>query len=101
MDKSKECTECKDKGYGLFDVDSKGILEIQRCDTCEYFASDKEAKEFVEEQKLVKAIDYALTIWAGYMGDLGTWDTEDENAYETLAVWIEDKREIIEDKEEA
>lgn len=35
------------EGWGLFDIDSTGILEIQRCDEANVFASDAEALVFV------------------------------------------------------
>jgi len=40
------CEECKNTG--LFLADSEGHLEIQRCDTCQKFNSDKEAWESVK-----------------------------------------------------
>lgn len=35
------------EGWGLFDVDASGLLEIQRLDEAEVFGSDEEAVGFV------------------------------------------------------
>jgi len=53
---TNKCTECEGKGY-LADVhqySADGILEskvgIERCDTCQVFESDKEAKEHLKRE---------------------------------------------------
>ena len=41
---------CNQEGWTLFDVDSTGLLEIQRDDEAEMFAGDDEAVEFVRRR---------------------------------------------------
>lgn len=36
-----------DEGWGVFDIDSTGYLEIQRLDEAEIFSSDEEARSYV------------------------------------------------------
>ena len=44
---AEKCEACKGEGVLLVDKDHSGKLEIQRCDTCDKFASDNDAVEYV------------------------------------------------------
>jgi hypothetical protein len=54
-------------GWGIFDVDGRGILQIQRLDSVGMFASDEEAVAYVREQatKGSKLCQTALEIVGG------------------------------------
>lgn len=45
------CEECNDKGWIDTYNTSSNTQEIQRCDECKIFVSDKEAKEFINNNK--------------------------------------------------
>jgi hypothetical protein len=45
------CEECNDQGWIDTYNTSSNIQEIQRCDECKVFVSDKEAKEFINQLK--------------------------------------------------
>ena len=47
----KNCEECNDKGWIDTYNTSSNTQEIQRCDECKIFVSDKEAKEFINNNK--------------------------------------------------
>jgi len=44
--KMEECEVCRDYGFVLSN-DEDGKNDLQRCDTCNEFESDEEAKQFV------------------------------------------------------
>lgn len=45
-----ECSLCDNQGWFLSN-DADGNDEIQKCDTCNVFKSDKEAQEFEAQRK--------------------------------------------------
>ncbi len=45
------CEECNDQGWIDTYNTSSNTQEIQRCDECKVFVSDKEAKEFINNNK--------------------------------------------------
>ena len=48
------CQECNDQGWIDTYNTSSNIQEIQRCDECKVFVSDKEAKEFINQYNKTK-----------------------------------------------
>ena len=46
-----KCNECNDKGWIDTYNTNTNVQEIQRCDECKVFASDKEAREFINQCK--------------------------------------------------
>jgi len=56
-----ECSLCDNQGWFLSnDVDWND--EIQKCDTCNVFKSDKEAQEFEAQKKMIKLIKKILGV---------------------------------------
>jgi len=37
------CEDCAGKGWDVYNEDENGLGDLQRCDTCQVFASDEEA----------------------------------------------------------
>ena len=48
------CEECNNKGWIDTYNTSSNIQEIQKCDECKVFVSDKEAKEFINQYNKTK-----------------------------------------------
>tara|TARA_R100001510_G_C7630432_1_gene189380 strand:- start:999 stop:1163 length:165 start_codon:yes stop_codon:yes gene_type:complete len=44
-----KCEECNDKGWIDAYNTNTNTQEIQRCDECKVFASDKDAQEFINQ----------------------------------------------------